>query len=287
MTLILNGTDNSATTPAVTGTDTDTGVYYPAANQVALATNGTLALLVNATQNTEITASGAAGIVMKPDPASPNNSARLFFTNASSGVSLRGSDATAGGQLTFSTTAIPDTTTGNAKIIFNQYGIGVGAATPSSGAGITFNGTQLSSTDPNTLDDYEEGTFTIVIRGSSTTGTYTISSQTGTYTKIGRVVSVTMSVNGFSAASGGAGYMQITGLPFTNTTSVSGPIQGNNLDFSSGTLFGTLDFITNTGTTFMYIREVKDATGGADFAIGGISTSTTALIMSCVYQTST
>jgi hypothetical protein len=54
MTLILNGTDNSATTPAVTGTDTDTGVYYPAANQVALATNGTLALIVNSSQNVGI-----------------------------------------------------------------------------------------------------------------------------------------------------------------------------------------------------------------------------------------
>ena len=54
MTLILNGTDNSATTPAVTGTDTDTGVYYPAANQVALATNGTQAVIVNASQRVGI-----------------------------------------------------------------------------------------------------------------------------------------------------------------------------------------------------------------------------------------
>jgi len=51
MTLILNGTDNSATTPAVTGTDTDTGIYYPTSNQVAIATNGTQAMLVDASQN--------------------------------------------------------------------------------------------------------------------------------------------------------------------------------------------------------------------------------------------
>ena len=51
MTLILNGTDNSATTPAVTGTDTDTGIYYPAANQVAIATAGTQAMLVDSSQN--------------------------------------------------------------------------------------------------------------------------------------------------------------------------------------------------------------------------------------------
>jgi hypothetical protein len=54
MTLILSGTDNSATTPAVTGgtAGTSTGVYYPATNQVAIATNGTQAMLVNASQNT-------------------------------------------------------------------------------------------------------------------------------------------------------------------------------------------------------------------------------------------
>jgi len=51
MTLILNGTDNSATVPAVTGTDTDTGIYYPTSNQVAIATNGTQAMLVDASQN--------------------------------------------------------------------------------------------------------------------------------------------------------------------------------------------------------------------------------------------
>jgi hypothetical protein len=60
MTLILNGTDNSATTPAVTGTDTDTGIYYPAANQVAIATNGTQAMLVDTSQN--VTFAGYANL---------------------------------------------------------------------------------------------------------------------------------------------------------------------------------------------------------------------------------
>jgi hypothetical protein len=54
MTLILNGTDNSATVPAVTGTTTNTGIYYPTTNQVAIATNGTQAMLVDASQNVGI-----------------------------------------------------------------------------------------------------------------------------------------------------------------------------------------------------------------------------------------
>jgi len=72
MTLILNGTDNSATTPAVTGTDTDTGIYYPTSNQIAIATNGTQAMLVNASQNTTFAgtlATAAKGITAASLPA--------------------------------------------------------------------------------------------------------------------------------------------------------------------------------------------------------------------------
>ena len=57
--------------------------------------------------------------------------------------------------------------------------IAVGNATPSaSGAGITFPATQSASTDANTLDDYEEGTFTPIL---TTTGTgFTRSTRRGT-----------------------------------------------------------------------------------------------------------
>jgi hypothetical protein len=53
MALVLNGTDGTVGTPAVTGSTggAGTGVYYPATNQVALATNGTQAVLVDANQN--------------------------------------------------------------------------------------------------------------------------------------------------------------------------------------------------------------------------------------------
>jgi hypothetical protein len=54
MSVTIRGTDNSASTPAVTGTDGDTGVFFPAANQVALATNGTQAVVVDASQNVGI-----------------------------------------------------------------------------------------------------------------------------------------------------------------------------------------------------------------------------------------
>jgi len=63
--------------------------------------------------------------------------------------------------------------------------LGVGNATPStSGAGITFPATQSASTDANTLDDYEEGTFTPTITatgGAFSSVTYVV--QSGKYTR--------------------------------------------------------------------------------------------------------
>lgn len=52
-------------------------------------------------------------------------------------------------------------------------------------AGIKFSPTQVASTDANTLDDYEEGTWT-----PASNGTATYTTQVGKYIKIGRLVCV-------------------------------------------------------------------------------------------------
>jgi hypothetical protein len=100
-----------------------------------------------------------------------------------------------------------------------QFGttVGVGAATPSaSGAGITFPATQSASTNVNTLDDYEEGTFTPTIIGTTSagTGTYSANSQIGRYTKIGNRVYFTIYL--VWTAHTGTGNIRVTGLPFTS-----------------------------------------------------------------------
>lgn len=69
--------------------------------------------------------------------------------------------------------------------------IGVGGATPAaSGAGITFPATQSTSSDANTLDDYEEGTWTGAVVSSFGSFTGIDSFVQGTYTKIGNLVYV-------------------------------------------------------------------------------------------------
>jgi hypothetical protein len=94
--------------------------------------------------------------------------------------------------------------------------IGVGGATPSaSGAGITFPATQSASTNANTLDDYEEGTFTPAIIGTTTAGAGTYSAQNGTYTKVGRAVSFQLYLQW--SAHTGTGSMRVANLPFATS----------------------------------------------------------------------
>ena len=86
--------------------------------------------------------------------------------------------------------------------------LGVGATTPStSGAGISFPATQSASSDANTLDDYEEGTWTPTVGG---TATYT--DRYGYYTKVGNLVTVVLKVQINTIGTGGV--YTITSLPF-------------------------------------------------------------------------
>ena len=68
----------------------------------------------------------------------------------------------------------------------------------------------------NTLDDYEEGTWTPVLTGNTTTGSYNYVTQEGTYTKVGNLVTVIGNLDDITQSSAGSGAIKITGLPFTN-----------------------------------------------------------------------
>ncbi len=116
-----------------------------------------------------------------------------------------------------------------------------GGDTSANGTGITFPATQSASSNANTLDDYEEGTFTPTATGASTAGTTTYTVQAGFYTKIGRQVTVSIKL-GYSAMTG-TGTVNIGNLPFTsaNTTSLEtvGSVMTQNLNWTGGTYLST------------------------------------------------
>jgi hypothetical protein len=127
--------------------------------------------------------------------------------------------------------------------------ISVGDATPSSsGAGITFPASQSASTDPQTLDDYEEGTWTPTIIGSSTAGTATYVNATGTYTKVGRLVTISFLVVWNSGT--GTGNLTIGGLPFTTLNS----------DSMGALTIGYINLVVLTAGNYMTARPNYPAT---------------------------
>ena len=103
-------------------------------------------------------------------------------------------------------------------------------------AGVAIGGTGAV----NTLDDYEEDTWTPVLtrRTSDMTFTGSPTSRTGTYTKIGKLVQINFYIQWATSAvsSAGSGGWRITGLPFsnyaTNSVNMIATISINNLTLS-------------------------------------------------------
>jgi hypothetical protein len=99
-------------------------------------------------------------------------------------------------------------------------------ASPQSGTGITFPATQSSSSNVNTLDDYEEGTWTPNVFGGTITGSGTYSYRNGYYTKVGNVVHATCLF--YLTSHNGSGEMRVGGFPFASANltnyNATGPV---------------------------------------------------------------
>ena len=120
--------------------------------------------------------------------------------------------------------------------------------------GITFNG---DTADSNALDDYEEGSFTPTLEGSSSNPTVTYSSQSGHYTKIGNVVHIQTQVV-VTSYTGGGGEFQMGGLPFASSAAVHNSFnfnwnQNNRVSWPSGAL--SLAFYVGSNASFIRARR--------------------------------
>jgi hypothetical protein len=159
---------------------------------------------------------------------------------------------------TMSTATLTGTST-FAGGVANAYGFGVGTAVPSSGAGISFPATQSASSDANTLDDYEEGTWT-PNQGAGLTVVGAFSSS-GTYTKVGRMVYVRGVVTGATSISCSSGTTITMNLPFTTLSGTDNAGSGFNGALLSGTV---LDFVNLN----VYTTAVITNGGGAIYFSG-------------------
>ena len=141
--------------------------------------------------------------------------------------------------------------TTNSGTLISASTIGVGGATPSaSGAGISFPATQSASTDANTLDDYEEGTWTPAL--STTTGSISFSSVGGAYTKIGRLVYVRASFQGSATISSPTGDLKLTSLPFTVQSGFQDAGSTAPYNMLAGAYSITVETINGTTTAYIF-----------------------------------
>jgi len=166
---------------------------------------------------------------------------------------------------------------GGSRMLLNSNGLGLGV-TPTAGAGvlqlssgINFPATQVASANANTLDDYEEGTFTPTVRGSTTAGTGTYTTQFGRYTKVGRLVTVTVTL--VWTAHTGTGNLQFAGLPFTSANT-SGAYDGvcigyqTNIASAANTvLYGLIEF----GSTVVTMSATP--VGGGSYGLVAMDTA--------------
>ena len=117
----------------------------------------------------------------------------------------------------------------NGNLVIGTAGQGIDFSVTASGSG-----TMTSEL----LNDYEEGTWTPVAKGTTSAGTGTYTKQVGRYTKIGNLV--TVSCNLVWSAHTGTGDFFISGLPFVSNASVrnAGAVYADAMSF--GTLASQL-----------------------------------------------
>jgi len=146
---------------------------------------------------------------------------------------------------------------------------------PSHSGNVAFPASQSASSNANTLDDYEEGTFTLALASHTATGSgQSYSSNTGTYTKIGRLV---LCAGYFDPSSSGdldTGHnTKLTGFPFTSQTHGHSRYSLTINDpgvMSKGTDASVQAYLPG-GATYAYMHKSNVTTGVSPLTIGELN----------------
>jgi hypothetical protein len=152
-----------------------------------------------------------------------------------------------------------------------RYLLGVTSANANGGVlqlsgGVTFPATQVASADPNTLDDYEEGTWTPTLFMTGVTVVY--STQQGTYRKIGNAVFVQFQVISssftFTSASGD---LLIGSLPFVAGGGNAQRFGAGVLDFSGITMPNYTQIGVRTENGFDFLALNRSGSGQSNQSV--------------------
>ena len=106
----------------------------------------------------------------------------------------------------------------------------------------------------NELDDYETGSWTPLIDGSSSVSGQSYSAQVGVYTKIGNMVQVNCNVK-LSAKGTIVGVLRVSGLPFLPDSSPNSIPAANSIEHANITDGHVFYAEQYGGNAFLYLKE--------------------------------
>ena len=144
-----------------------------------------------------------------------------------------------------------------------------------------------SNTDSNTLDDYEEGTFTF---GSNANVAFVSNSNVGKYVKIGKMVHLQFHLDVSSVS--GTNHFYLSSMPFAADANTTNTLNGNSTsavmfyNFDVGTSGSQVVANMENQSSNMYFYECYDAVNWSIIS-NTRATSSTELIISHTYFTAT
>ena len=153
-----------------------------------------------------------------------------------------------------------------------------GAVTSITATGIAFNGDTGAA---NSLDDYEEGTWTPAFTGSDS-GTSTQTVVAATYTKIGRAVHITCYLAAVDVSSVLGASMDLTGLPFTCSSYQHFTAGYSSLFTFDQADIGVSGYTTNGSTS---CRLLKGSSTTSISATAEATTTSGIIMITFTYQT--
>jgi hypothetical protein len=132
----------------------------------------------------------------------------------------------------------------------------------------------------NTLDDYEEGTWTPVLADASAGGNVATGAFSGTYVKIGKQVTLNCTLTNITTSGMTAGNnLYIRGLPFATGVGHMGSLMARDVTYSGEIAPKTLE-----GQSYLYLYQYSSAGAVTVLTVAGIASGTADLWLTVTYE---